>query len=132
MHELQSVAQSKFAKQSDTRSTHDLSSTIKQAKGAEIKSISKWKLFGRQFLSMDTMFEALFHYSKKSKIKLRIPLSTLIDYKGYRCLAIAKIPIRPDLGLTLGLRNDTMIYDKDEDLKKAFSNVGEFLCLKEN
>ena len=81
---------------------------------------------------MDTMFEALFHYSKKSKIKLRVPLSTLIDYKGYRCLAIAKIPIRPDLGLTLGLRNDTMIYDKDEDLKKAFSNVGEFLCLKES
>ena len=135
LHELQSAAaQSKFAKQSDNKSTQDHhSSTLNlKVKAAEQQSISKWKLYGRQFLSMDTMFEALFQYSKKSKIKLRIPLSTLIDYKGYRCLAIAKIPIRPDLSLTLGLRNDSMIYEKDEDLKEAFSSVGKLLCLKEN
>jgi hypothetical protein len=45
---------------------------------------------------MDVMFDALFLLSKHdSKHKIRIPLSALIDYKGFRCLAIGKIPILP-------------------------------------
>jgi hypothetical protein len=37
-------------------------------KGAQnegsVKELQKWKLFGRQFLSMDVMFDALFLLSK--------------------------------------------------------------------
>jgi hypothetical protein len=52
-------------------------------------SVLKWKLFGRHFLSMDVMFDALFLLSKHdSDYKLRVPISALIDYKGFRCLAI--------------------------------------------
>lgn len=52
------------------------------------KELQKWKLFGRQFLSMDVMFDALFLLSKHdSEYKLRVPLSALIDYKGFRCIA---------------------------------------------
>lgn len=56
----------------------------------------KWKLYGRQFLSMDVMFDALFLLSKHdSEYKLRVPLSALIDYKGFRCIAFGQIPILP-------------------------------------
>ena len=56
------------------------------------KSLKKWKLYSRQFLNMDVMFDALFLLSKvDSKEKLRAPLAASIDYKGFRCLAIGKI-----------------------------------------
>lgn len=45
---------------------------------------------------MDVMFDALFLLSKPEvsyQYKLRVPLSALIDYKGFRALAIASIPI---------------------------------------
>ena len=67
---------------------------------------------------MDVLFEALYylsiqqHYDSKannikSNCKLRIPLACLIDYKGFRCIAIAKIPIvaknSPNLGFHQGM-----------------------------
>ena len=59
-------------------------------------SMKKWKLYGKQFLSMDIMFDVLFMLSKDdSEHKLRVPISSLIDYKGFRCLAIGQIPIQP-------------------------------------
>ena len=43
---------------------------------------------------MDIMFEALFTMSKPDALnKLRIPLSALIDYKGFRAIAIGDLPI---------------------------------------
>jgi hypothetical protein len=46
---------------------------------------------------MDVMFDALFLLSKHDhKEKLRVPLSALIDYKGFRCLAIGRIPVTPE------------------------------------
>jgi len=54
---------------------------------------------------MDLMFEALFTLSKKDNKmdnKLRVPISSLIDYKGFRCLAFGQIDIqdehKPQLG----------------------------------
>ena len=58
---------------------------------------------------MNMMFEALFLLSEKDPEtkdyrlyinepanKLRVPISALIDYKGFRCLAIGQIPIQED------------------------------------
>jgi len=42
------------------------------------------------------MFEALFTLSKKDNKmdnKLRVPISALIDYKGFRCLAFGQIAV---------------------------------------
>ena len=67
------------------------------------RAVPKWKLFGRQFLSMDTLADVLYMLSEKDgRCKLRVPLSALIDYKGFRCLAIAKVPVKPTSGLSLG------------------------------
>jgi hypothetical protein len=83
----------------------------------------RWKAFGREFLSMDLMFDALYLLSKPdSAYKLRVPLSALIDYKGFRAIAIGAIPIQPSLAVLL----------RDEKLKAELSDVGEVLNLKEN
>ena len=58
---------------------------------------------------MSTLFEALFVLSKKdNQYKLRVPLSALLDYKGFRCLAIGMIPIQPDYPPALGYDADGM------------------------
>jgi hypothetical protein len=52
---------------------------------------------------MDVMFEALFALSKSdADPKVRVPISCLIDYKGFRCLAYGLIPIQTKLGPALG------------------------------
>mmetsp|Transcript_39106 Transcript_39106/g.37432 ORF Transcript_39106/g.37432 Transcript_39106/m.37432 type:complete len:186 (-) Transcript_39106:37-594(-) len=56
----------------------------------------KWKQYGREFHSLDIMFEVLYLLSKpESDYKLRVPVSALIDYKGFRALASGNIPIQP-------------------------------------
>jgi hypothetical protein len=60
---------------------------------------------------MDLMFEALFllsekdNQSKTQANKLRVPLSALIDYKGFRCLAIGQIPILENQQPQVGFHN---------------------------
>ena len=81
---------------------------------------------------MDLTFEALYLLSKHaSQYKLRIPLGTLIDYKGFRCLAIALIPISTNKGPIIGYHNYKYVQT-DPELKSAFMNLGEVLNLKEN
>lgn len=53
------------------------------------------KQFGRQLLSYDLLFDCLFFNSKQEGgSKLRVPLTTLVDYKGFRALAMAHIQIQ--------------------------------------
>jgi hypothetical protein len=96
------------------------------------QALQKTKLFGRQFLSMDIMFDALFLLSKAdSAQRLRVPLSALIDYKGFRCLAIGIVPILAATGPSLGFEKGT--YGPTETgLKDAFSSVGQVLKLTPN
>jgi len=83
---------------------------------------------------MDILFDALFLLSKAhSDYNLRVPLSVLIDYKGFRCLAIGLIgpPVPTQrLGFTDGnYRSDD---HEGKDLKSAVSTVGDVLRLKDN
>ena len=72
--------------------------------------MEKWKFYGRQFLSMDTMFEALYLLSRHdAEYKLRVPISALVDYKGFRCLAIGQVPISTKKGPILGFYQGTYI-----------------------
>ena len=53
----------------------------------------KWKAYGREFLSLDVMFDTLYLLSKPdATAKLRCPLSSRVDYKGFRALTFAAIP----------------------------------------
>lgn len=62
---------------------------------------------------------------------MRVPLSVLIDYKGFRCLAIGKIPILPKQGPSIGFHNGVYV-PIDPELKNLFANVGDVLHLKDN
>jgi hypothetical protein len=49
------------------------------------------------------MMDALFLTANiDAKYRLRVPLVSQIDYKGFRAIAVASIPITPKDGLVLG------------------------------
>ena len=66
-------------------------------------------------------------------MKLRVPLSVIIDYKGFRCLAIAKVPVNGNQGPLLGFDGGNYIKDEPTcQIYDAFRRVGEELNLKSN
>lgn len=92
----------------------------------------KWKMYGRQFLTMDILFDALFMLSKhEQEYKLRIPLSSLIDYKGYRCIAVGLVPIIPKQGVSLGIQNKAYTL-QSPNIRNQLSYVGEVLNVSNN
>lgn len=104
-----------------------------QGKNADPFQNLKWKQYGREFLSMDVMFDALFLLSKPdAAYKLRVPLAALVDYKGFRALAVAAIPIQPGLGPSIGFYTDGKYVPHDQKLKQELVFVGDVLNLKEN
>lgn len=66
----------------------------------------KFMQLNQEFENLSLMFEGLFLISKKDDIKLRVPISSLLEYKGFRCLAIGNIPVTNDYPPALGLNND--------------------------
>lgn len=67
----------------------------------------KKKLYSREFLSLDTLLDGVFIGSSiESKVRLRIPLSCMIDYQGFRAIVIAVPPIKPEVGLSLGINHE--------------------------
>jgi len=75
-------------------------------------------MYGREFLSLDVMFDTLYLLSKpEADHKLRVPLSALIDFKGFRAVAVASIPIQPSLGPSIGFYTDGKYVPHDPKLK---------------
>jgi len=65
------------------------------------------KAFSREFQSFETMFDALFLTSHvDSNYRFRVPLVAQVDYKGFRAIAVANIPIEPLDGLVLGFNSN--------------------------
>jgi len=86
---------------------------------------------------MNLLFDTLFLISQKDdNIKLRVPLCCLLDYKGFRCLAISNIPITNDYPPALGLNTDQIGSDKnyqtEPNVIRMLSKVGKILNLKDN
>jgi len=96
------------------------------------EAMRKWKAYGHEFLSMDVMFDALYLLSKHDgKYKLRVPLATLVDFKGFRAVAVGQIPISPNYPPSLGFYQDGK-YMNDQNLLYELKQVGDVLNLKEN
>ena len=65
------------------------------------------KQFAREFRASDLFFDALFITSTlDSHYRLRNPLMCTEDYKGFRAIAIASMPIKPERGMSLGFDNE--------------------------
>lgn len=56
---------------------------------------------------------------------------TLVDYKGYRAVAVAQLPIRPEQGIALGFDQDGNLHELDYSLRTELQDVGEILNLAE-
>ena len=66
-----------------------------------------YKQFGREMLANDVIFDAILYSStpKTADKRLRIPLTCMVDYKGFRAISIAHIEIfdrQPTLGFVQG------------------------------
>lgn len=76
------------------------------------------KQYGREFLSLDVVFDALYMTSNiDAKYRLRTPLAALVDYKGFRAIVTAELPIKPEHGLSLGFNPDGKYEILDYQLK---------------
>jgi len=93
----------------------------------------KRKLFSREQLSREILFEAMFISSSiESKVSLRIPLSCQVDYMGFRAIVVAVPPINPEQGMSLGFNNQGHYENIDYQLKNELKYVGDVLNHKES
>ncbi len=112
-------------------------SEIKRTLGKEATETfteNKWKSYGREFLSMDIMFDALFILSKpKNDYNLRIPLSCLVDYKGHRAIVYGLISLNESLEPILGLREDGTYHEATiHGVARQMPFIAEVLNLKDH
>ena len=90
------------------------------------------KQFAREFNSVDLVSDALLFTSNvDTKYRLRTPLTTSMDYKGFRAIAIAQLPIRPEQGISLGFDKDGNLQELDYQLRTELQDVGAVLNLAE-
>ena len=90
----------------------------------------KWNAYMRDFNSMDAMFDTLYVLSREYEAhQLRIPLSCLLDYKGFRWLAMGLVPLE-EYSLRLGINSENT-FVKDPKFFKIMTHVGEILGLKD-
>lgn len=92
----------------------------------------KRKQYAREFNANNIIFDALYlTASKEDRYNLRNPLSTMIDYKGFRAIAIACLPINPENGMSLGFDQEGRLNILDSQLKTELQYVGDVLNLDE-
>ena len=60
-----------------------------------------------------------------------MPLTAIVNYKGFRALAIAKIQINQLIPPELGFYDGTYLA-QDEGLKEELGYIGEVLNLRDN
>jgi len=92
---------------------------------------SCWKHLGRELLSFDVLMDALLLTDNDST--LRIPLSCLVSYKGFRAIAIAYSKVssftsNPKVGFFHG----NYYQDISESLKDQLSDIGLLLNLNDS
>jgi len=113
-------------------STKDSALIRKSETGEYIEN--KWKAYGREFQAYDILFDALFVLSKpQADYNLRVPLSCLIDYKGFRILAIGYTPLNEVLDPVLGLSVDGTYREAIlEGVTKQIPHIAEVLNIKDH
>ena len=58
-------------------------------------------------------------------------MATSVDYKGFRAIGIAKLPIRPERGISLGFDREGNLHELEYSLRTELQDVGTILNLSE-
>jgi len=91
---------------------------------------AKWKQYKREFNSLDIFFDTLYILTKdENQNQLRIPLSCILDYKGYRCMAVGLVPF-DEYALKVGLNIDNKFLHH-QPFMSILSDAGQILGLEE-
>jgi len=69
--------------------------------------------------------------NNEASYKIRNPLQVMIDYKGFRALASAVVPINPAAGMSLGFDMEGRLHNLDGKLKMELQYIAEVLNLEE-
>jgi hypothetical protein len=92
----------------------------------------KRKQYAREFNANERIFDAIYLTSNaEASYKVRNPLQVLVDYKGFRALATAVMPINPKAGMSLGFDSDGRLHVLDIKLRNELQNIAEVLNLDE-
>ena len=90
-------------------------------------------MFKREFSSYNALFDAIYlANTREAKQRIRVPLSAIVDYKGFRGLVLAVPPIQPEKGLAFGFDQEFQFKIADFTLKYELSLVGQVLNLEES
>ena len=90
----------------------------------------RFKTLGHEFRAMQLLYEAVYFLSKDSDFPLRVPLAALVDFKGFRVLAVSIIPIDSQLTIVHGLK-DPDYFLSDHSLHEHLLAVSQLLNLKQ-
>ncbi len=92
----------------------------------------KRKQYAREYNANERIFDAIYLTSNlEASYKVRNPLQVLVDYKGFRALATAVLPIDPKKGMSAGFSSDGRLNLLDTKLKSELQNIAEVLNLEE-
>jgi tetratricopeptide (TPR) repeat protein len=89
------------------------------------------KLLGHEFRAADTVADALFLLARREQVTLRVPLTCVVDYKGFRVLAVACAPVDGDRTLVHGPTQEG-VYQTCVSLYKQLTLLAQVLNLKEH
>eukprot|EP01125_Pyxidicula_operculata_P006812 TRINITY_DN233_c0_g1_i1.p1 TRINITY_DN233_c0_g1~~TRINITY_DN233_c0_g1_i1.p1 ORF type:complete len:937 (-),score=152.85 TRINITY_DN233_c0_g1_i1:135-2945(-) len=92
-----------------------------------------YRLYGGDYFSMKAAgheMKAINELMKCNEGGIHLPMMTLIDYCGYRLVAVAALPINRH-SIVYGSDNGCKtIYDRSEELRSMIARAAEKLCLK--
>jgi tetratricopeptide (TPR) repeat protein len=90
----------------------------------------RFKTLGHEFRSTQLLNEAIFFLNKENDFALKIPLTALIDFKGFRILAVSIVPIDTSLTIIHGLK-EIDYFLSDSSLFESLSSLSQLLNVKE-
>ena len=61
---------------------------------------------------------------------MRCPLTTWLDYKGFRVLAVASLPINPQEGMSLGFDEEGQLHQLDYAMRKKKVQIDQSIKQK--
>ena len=89
------------------------------------------KVLGHEFRAADVVADALFLLARSENVTLRVPLMSVVDYKGFRVLAIACAPVDGDRTLVHGPTQEG-VYLACPSLYPQLSTLAHILNLEEH
>jgi len=93
---------------------------------------SNFKLFGHEFRASDMVFDALYLLGRKEEdFNFRLPLTCVVDYKGFRMLVMALAPLDEQKSLVHGPDSEG-VYLTSTEVYENLSFVSQVLNLKEH